>query len=710
MLIRKPLAYAVFTSIIGAAHSVGAVAQQQGAGVLEEVIVTAERRESNLQDTPLAINAFSSEDIERSQILDTQDLANLTPSLVFNSALAGAQISIRGVGQGNPIAGSSPGVALHIDGVYLGRPFTNTANFYEAERFEILRGPQGTLYGRNSTGGSINIITRKPTFEPEFKMTAGYGDYDRAWLKLSGSNAVVEDTLAVRGSVVIDSRDGYIENKTTGEEVADQDLKSYAASALYTPTDNVDVLLKADYQNDDRYGRPFRYLEHVPGSGVNPENLGATLSDDPSEVYNDLDRDQEDTYWGVNGTVTIDFDTMTLKSITAYRDSELNQSKADNDGTDLAFISIGGDTAAEEFTQEFILSGIAMEDNLDWVAGINYYTDDLDSGSDTSAFFGSVNILNDYQEEVTAVGLFTQGTYAIKPDLRMTAGVRYTADEKEKTHSIINSFGGGCVDKKETKDWNKVTWKLGADYDVGDSSMLYGSVGTGYKAGGFNAGSCNDTYDEETLTAYEIGFKSQFLDQTLQLNGALFYYDYDDMQVRAFEELTLAITNAGQSEVKGVELDFVYLPFNQLQFDGGVALLDASYKDSFLPDPMNATAGEVSVDGNQMERAPDLKLNVGVEYTLGDVSFRYEVAYTDDMYVDAFENDFSKIEANTIQNFRAYWRPSSYASIDVQAYVLNLADEEVVDYLVPSSAIGGTAGSYAPPRTWGILVNWTPSL
>jgi iron complex outermembrane receptor protein len=732
---KNKIVFGLFLAI-GAAFAIDTVAEERTTNTIEEVIVTAERREANLQKTPVTITAFSSDSIERSQLSDIRDLANFSPSLVFNQALAGSQISIRGVGQGNPITGSNPGVALHVDGVYLGHPYTNNAAFYEAERFEILRGPQGTLYGRNSTGGSINVVTKTPSFDPNLKMTLGYGDYDRSWLKMSGSNSLIEDKLAIRGSAVFDSRDGYVENKTTGQDVSDQDLKSYAVSALYLPSDDVQVLVKGDFQSNNRFDRPVSFVRSVPGSGMDVTAFGAQTSrDDASFVYNDKDRAREDTYWGLNGTVTADLGAIILKSITGYRDSEMDGVFGDNDGTDFSVVSIESDVSATEFSQEFTLAGSAVEDKIDWIAGVNYYDDDVkqDSGA-LLPFLGTVlpftpppvagqhddgtllsvpAVVINYQEKLNSMGIFTQGTYRWSSDFRVTAGTRYTRDKRSKLQSIrsnITAPSAQCADNKDTKEWSKVTWKLGADLDVSENAMLYGSASTGFKAGGFNSGSCVDSYDEESLMAYEIGLKSQFLDDTLRLNGAMFYYDYTDMQVRSFQGTTLEIANAGESEITGVELDFVYQPSSKIKIDGGLALLDAVFSDAMLDDAMIPGVNEINVKGNKLERAPKTKFNLGVEYSAGDLGLRYEVTYSDAMYVDSFENDFSEIDSYTRQNVRLFWRPSSNKAIDMQLYVENLTDEQTIDYLVPTAFVGGVAGSYAPPRTWGILINWTPSL
>ena len=704
-------------------------AESAGGATIEEIIVTAERRESNLQKTPIAMSVFTSAQIERDQLLDTRDLARLSPSLTFNQALAGSQIYIRGVGQGNPITGNSAGVALHIDGVYLGHPYTNNASFYDAERFEVLRGPQGTLYGRNSTGGSINIITKSPSMEPEFRSTFGFGSHGRKWLKTAGNLVVKEGELAVRGSAVLDRRDGYVDNNITKQDVDDRDLTSYSLSAFAAPNDLLAIEIKGDYQRDERYEKPISHVLSVPGSGLDPTLFGAqTSKNDAKIVYNDQDRLREDTFWGTNATVVLNLAEVTVKSITAYRESDNLGGAGDNDGTSFPVVSIEADTQAEEFTQEISFTGSAKDGTFDWIAGANYYRDDVNTVSLSVLPFltnflppvpaiAAINgeaislaaLASSYTEELTSKSVFAQIDYNATDHLTLTAGARYTDDSKVKLQTVrsnITAPSTQCETLRDSKDWSAVTWKLGANLDLTPNAMIYSSVSSGFKAGGFNSGACDDDYDEETITSYEVGFKSNFLDNRLMLNGAAFWYDYTDLQVRAFQGATLQITNAGESEIYGLELDTIYQPNELWRFDFGIAILNAEFTKADLDDPMVPGINPINVSGNRMERSPDLKYSFGAQLTLGNIDYRYELSYSDDMYVDQFENDFSMIESFTEQNFRIIWRPKGSARLNLQAFVENLTNEQYFDYLIPISAVGGVAGAYAPPRTWGLLVNW----
>ena len=721
----------LFMSALGVFTTTGAIAAdaEPRSNAIEEILVTAERKEASAQKTPIAMSVFASDQIQRDQLLDARDLARLSPSLTFNQALAGSQIYIRGVGQGNPITGSSPGVALHIDGVYLGHPYTNNASFYDAERFEVLRGPQGTLYGRNSMGGSINIITKSPVMESEFRTTLGLGSHGRKWLNAAGNVVASEDLLAIRGSVVLENRDGYVDNNTTGREVDDRDLEAYTLSALYTPTEDFTLLVKGDYQRDQRFEKPISHLRSVPGSGLDPTIFGAkTIRSGAGEIYNDSDRFREDTFWGANATLTWALGSATLKSITAYRESDLIGEPGDNDGTDFPVLSIDSDNFAEEFTQEITLSGSAIDERLEWLTGVNYYRDDVTTESLSVLPFltnlfpplPSIEAINgapvslaalaaSYNEELTSKSVFAQVNYSATDKLNLTLGARYTDDKKDKLQTLrsnITPRSTQCESLTDSNEWSAVTWKLGADLTPSENMMVYGSISTGFKAGGFNSGSCNDDYDEEEITAYEIGFKSRLLDQRLMLNGSLFFYDYTDLQVRAFQGAVLQIANAGESEISGFELDLLYQPADNWRFDAGVALLDAEFTKAMLDDAMVPGVNPEDVSGNRMERAPELKYSFGAQYTFGNIDFRYELSYSDEMYVDSFENDFAKIDSGTQQNIRVIWRPNGSKNLSVQGFVENITDEDNIDYLIPTSFIGGVAGAYGPPRIWGLVVNW----
>ena len=719
--------------------------------VIEEIVVTAEKRESALQKTPVAITALTSSMVEERNLDDLRKISQLVPSMLFNTSGGSAMIYMRGVGTDNNSVTAEPGVAMFVDGVYMGTTSEQSATFDNVERVEVLRGPQGTLYGRNSTGGNLNIFTKLPGAEPEFSASLLYGDYDRVKASFSAGGVLVDDLLAARVSLVKDSDDGYSENLFNGDDVDHRDITSAMFSAVLTPTDTFEFILRGDWSETESDNPLWNYGEIVPDSGISPLLLGGQTGTGPRKIRNNDDTDYDREFWGVSGTANWDIGDVTLRSITAYRET-VNDGYYDTDGTDIPYIFIVQTQDSEMFSQEFNLLG-SIGENVQWILGAYYFDQDtvsqyefdlpalqpvfegifegifgLPPGSlagfladpGSNPFYGEriaggpsaipfLDFTNSQDTRSTA--LFAQGTYHVSDRLRVTAGVRWTDDEKKSLGTVVNNISpDGCVDAKNKADWQETTYKLSADFDISDSAMLYGSYSTGYKSGGFNTGACNDSFDPETVDAFEVGLKSTLADGRLRLNLAAYVYDYDDYQAEIIRETFSSVENAAKLENMGLELEFLWLPVHGLQIDGSVAIMDSEFEEFVSDDPMTPAFELVDASGNQTLRAPDLTYNVGLQYTLdlergGDITLRYEAAHKDDYYVTVFNNDFAQVDSHTLQNARAIWNVNS--QWEVQAFVENLTDEDVPDSLTVGDTIGGTANFWAPPRLWGVQLRYT---
>ena len=720
--------------IIGTDGAIAQSAENKTDDIIEEIVVTAQKRSATLQSTPISITAISSDMIETAQIDDIRDIQQLAPSLTFNDAPAGLQLYMRGVGQDAPTVGNNPGVAVYVDGIYQGHQFANAAAFQDVERVEVLRGPQGTLYGRNSTGGNINVISNSPHFDREVKFGVTVGEFDHRRYNLTLNNGLVDDTLAVRASYSFSDRDGYRENEFSGDDIDFEEVTAGTVSLLYTPSAEVEFLFRADYQDVEGTGNPSSYLAAVPGSGLSPLVFGGqTTGEDSTDVNNDTVSEEDARYWGVSGTLNWEIGELQFRSITSYRESR-RRTFLDSDGTSLAMVTIGQTSNAEEFSQEFNLLGSAADGKFDWIVGASYYRDDvstdplvlipifalllpplppsdtLDGVSTTTPF-----VHNSFEEELTSIGAFAEGTFHHADRLRSTFGVRFTKDDKDVVTSSIGNItapAAQCRDLKSSESWSTPTFKVGVDYDLSDRAMMFASASRGFKAGGFNSGSCSDPFDEEELNAYEIGVKSTLLDRRLTLNAAAFYYDYTDLQVRSFtENLALDIANAAESTIYGVELEFVVKPVPAFQIDGGINLQRSEYDKAMLDQPMVRGINPEDVSGNSLLRAPEAKANIGIQYSFeladrGSLQIRYDASYSDEFFVDAFENSFSTIDSHTIENLRVTWRNRS-ENVLIQAFIENLADEEYLEWRQSAAGIGGTSGLWAPPRRFGLRLNYS---
>ena len=710
--------------------------------VIEEIVVTAEKRESSLQETPIAITALSNSMVEDRNVDDMRKIASLTPSMVYNMSAGSAQIYMRGVGTDVNTITTEPGVAMFVDGVYMGTTSDQAATFENIERIEVLRGPQGTLYGRNTTGGNVNVITKLPGAEPDFSASLLYGDYDRVKASVSGGGSLIDGVFAARISLVKETADGYRDNAFNGDDLDDRDTFSSALSVVATPSDTFELILRGDWSEADQDNPLLDYGEVIPGSGLTPFLFGGQEGSSPDELRLNDPTEFDRENWGVSATINWNIGDVTLRSITAYRET-INNGIIDNDGTDISFLNTLSTQESDMFSQEINLLG-TINDNFDWILGAYYFDQrSLDQFEfDLPALqpffetvFGfppgglgdpAVNFLfgerlagggsaipfldftND--QETDSVAFFAQGTYHVSDRMRVTAGIRRTDDEKRNLQTITNNIDPGkCSNLDLEDDWQETTYKLSGDYDFSDSVLMYASYSKGFKSGGFNTGFCNDRFDPETVTAYEVGLKSTFADGRLRLNLAAYLYDYEDFQARLFINNAALIENASDVENLGFEAEFVWVPVDALQIDGGLSIMESEFKSFVSDDPLDPP-GLVDLEGNQTLRSPDVSYNVGVQYMHwfdqgGDITVRYEASYKDDYFTTVFNNDFAEIESHTIQNFRVIWNANN--QWQVQGFVENFTDEEVLESLLASATIGGTILSWTPPRLWGVQVRYT---
>ena len=651
----------------------------------------------------------------------------------------------------------------------------------------MLRGPQGTLFGRNSTGGALNVITRLPGEEAAFDASVIYGDYDRTRVELSGDIPVSPGTFALRAAVAHDTRDGYTDNNLTGREEDDAESTFAKVAAVISPSDKVDIILRAEYTDSVIGGPPFIKTDEnpVPPLFLSTSNPGGILSfpgscgpvscadafglalsppgvgsDDPREIFSDGDTEFERESFGFSATIEADLtDTMTLKSITSYFDIEQIGDQSNNDGVDITFLTDNYKQENEEWSQEFTLSG--STENFEWIGGVYYYESDIEEvflftlpalqatfeavfgifgggpplPSGSLAFFGTrfdgsaapFPFLDfGVEQELTSLAVYGQGTYSFTDSLRGTFGLRWTEDEKDATQTVVNNIGGDfCRDLALEDEWEEVTGKIGLDADIGENTLLYGSVSTGFKAGGFNGGQCGNPYDPETLTAYEIGAKARFLDNTLQLNVTAFFYDYEDLQARLFINNASIVQNAADAETYGAEIEWLWLASERFRLDGSISVLNSEFKDFVSTDPLLPQVGTncnpltgldclQDLSGNDLLRAPDLKATVTAEYDIplgqsGMLTLRGEYAYTDEMYHTVFNNDFARQDDYSLTNARLIWTPAGGAleGFKFIAFVENISDEEFVMIHAPNATTGGTISQFGPPRTWGVQVRFS---
>jgi len=727
---RKTLALAV---AMAAATQIPTVAAQDDSFALEEVVVTARRRVENLQDVPMAVTAISGDALTLRGAGDISELAQSIPSLTLepsratNSTLTAF---IRGVGQQDPLAGFEQGVALYLDDVYLARPQGAMLDIYDVERIEVLRGPQGTLYGRNAVGGAIKYVTRRLGDEPEVRLKGAYGSYDQVDLVATASMPV-GDMFRLGGTVASFTRDGYGDNKTTGDDNYNKDLFAYRLSAEFLPSDDWLVRLAYDKSDDDSNAvagyRPF------PGAVSGAPVLGdvhdtlAGATDAPSTAGINGNNEVEAEGWMLSVDWNLS-DTMTLRSITADRE-DYTESVIDFDSLEVMDFDAQVIYDNEQFSQEFQLQ--YSGDKLTAVLGAYYL--DATASNDFDVVLGQLHPLGitaytGGTVDTEAWSVFADLTYFVTDKVSVTLGGRYTDDTRtadvyrETYLGIMSPFFGndGAIglgpssDYEAEETFTNFSPRINLSYLLNDDMTLYAGFSQGWKAGGFDPRGANlvtpkveEGFDEETLDSYEIGVKSTWLDGRAITNVALFYSEYSDMQIPGSigidtdgdgnnDDFVGTVTNAGEAEISGIELEgnILFTP----NFSGQVALsfLDTDFKEYIV-------AGVDISDQRKIQNTPEEMAYIGLTYNMdvgsGDLMLNASWSYKGDIQQFEAAAPIMDQDAYDIVNASIVWTSGNEQWL-IGVHGKNLTDEEV-------KTAGYCFGSGGCPSQLGLEDNTT---
>lgn len=711
------------------ATAVGAAALQAHAqAALEEVIVTAQHREESLQDVPIAITAIGAEELHAADISDLNAISLRTPGFSMGTFTpAQPQLFIRGVGSNADGASEDQSVVVFLDGVYLGRTAGQAFDLYDLERIEVLRGPQGTLYGKNAAGGALNIISQKPSdeFSAGVEVSAGDLGYFSTRAKVSG--ALGENT-AGKLSMSYKERDGYVESI-----VADlDDFNAYDSIALRgqivtRPSDSLELLFTADYSDDSRVG---------PGRTVDDdflqEQIVAAGPFDPGFYDNLLEKEPSSDIetWGLSLQADWDIGEGTLTSITAYRETEADVNdiafSAAFDYQGLGTLDNAVDEVGKQFTQE-LRYAINLNSDLFLQTGVYYLNEQVDRIESLDIICGALCGLPpgvqfplpqssaDQSNETDSYGLFAQVIWSLSERLDLTVGARYTYEEK--TASNVGKPDGAFsilepYDVNMNDSWNAFTPKVAVNYTFNDALTGYATVSTGFKSGGYQGlaptgVAASTPFDEETVTNYELGLKGTLLNETLRLNAAVFSMDYEDLQVLVLTTTPEGLpgpqltTNAGQADIQGVELEAQWLLGSHFQVLATYAHLDTEYSQ---------LDGNLAVfEGNSLRNAPDNAYSVSAifDYPVasGAINARADYTYKDDAYQDIDNQDEAKMFSYDVLNLRVAYAPDG-DSWELAGWLKNALDEE---YLLHNSVLNpGLAQLPLPaaPRTWGVTATY----
>ncbi|MFA5630051.1 MAG: TonB-dependent receptor [Porticoccaceae bacterium] len=710
----KSTNYLLMASVAVAASGV-TVVHAQSRAVIEEVVVTAQRREQSMQDVPLAVSSFDARGLGALGIPGSMELKMATPGLNVTQRAGSTMPSIRGVTTPNTGPGAEASVATYVDGVYYQVQGGNLLSLAGIERVEVLKGPQGTLFGRNSSGGILHIITKNPSAEPEAQASVSHGRFGTTNANLYAN--VGGDTLAANVAVSSSNqREGWGKNLFTGEEVNIHEEQAIRAKVLWKPSDTNEVLLSYDYSTrDSDIGRSRKAF---PGSILIDGQVG-------TEDYNinaDHDSVNYDQYhWGVSLKYSHFFDWGTFSSLTSHRKFH-SDFTLDNEGSTQPITNARLFDNTESTQQEFLFVG--SREKLDWTAGLFFYQSE--AGFDPlriwSPLVAGANFETFGMQELFSYAGFAELTYAITERTGVTAGIRYTVDERDLDGVQVTTdgfpLGAGVVlaTANKSKTIREPTWKLALDHQFSDEVMAYASYSRGFKSGEFNSGNlAQDATESEIVDAYEVGMKTDLLDNSLRLNFSAYYYDFKDIQLFTLDNAITTVFNAASAEIKGMEAEAIYVTEigrGLLELRSGLSVIDAEYDDfpagvSSRPTGVGGNIVEnADLSGNKMLQVPDYTVNIGFDYSIpagaGTLGFSGNYYYNDGFYWEA-DNRIAQ-DAYNVVNAKV-----SYAfGGDGEKYTLwlsgkNLTDEYFLSYAFSGST--GDLGSPDAPRTWAVGVD-----
>jgi iron complex outermembrane receptor protein len=713
MIRPNPLATALLAAGLVSLHPVlaqeaaaPASAEAASSTQLQEVVVTAQKRAQSVSKTALSLSVVTGDDLKSKGVSSAANLTEVMPNVQIGKGNGGGmELSIRGIGSSDSTERGDPEAAFHVDGIYIARSQGAGASFFDLERVEVLRGPQGTLYGRNANAGAVNVITRKPSAVFEGAVNAEVGSYgDRKMDAML--NLPVNDMLALRAVVSKQRHRGYADtangNNSFSYDRDDQNDTAARLHGLLKFSPQTSLLLSADASRDRSHGSaqfPLSSTGQPPASReLNPEVEGR----------------HNNRAGGVAAEFKTNLGLADLTYLYGHRSSARDEDDSLGGAPNLHSTYNG---AFKQDSHELRLSSAGVSD-LQWLAGL-YAFNETGSNLDLSVFLPAVagngpliRFLQDPAKNKSAA-VFGQATYTLLPGLRGTLGLRYTRDEKSR---LGQTYGGngqpiGNVGNDAAGTWNKATYKLGVEYDLTPRHMLYTTLATGYKAGGFNDGNSvlgdanynpNLFYKPESITSLETGIKGRYFGNRLQLSLAGFYYDYKDLQLPSAVNTSLVTTNAGKARVMGLEAEGRWAVSEAGRLNFALGLLDAHYTRYNTPN------GD-DYNGKKLDRAPDMTLSLGYTHTwvlpnnaalAAYLGSRYSSSYvlTDPGTASTAATQFAQHSFTKSDLTLTYTAPSDLWN--VQAFVKNIENKSTMTALF---TVNGANYTYlSEPRTLGV--------
>ncbi len=714
----------IATFMAATALSTGWVCAQEA---FDEIIVTAQKRSQSLQDVPLSVSAFSGYDVRNAGFQSLEDVANRVPSLQLQDNGIVARFSLRGINLNSITDASESPVQVVFDGVPLGSSSNFSSSLYDLERIEVLRGPQGTLYGRNATGGLVNIFSKRPTDEYEGYASAQYGNFDKRVFEGAAGGPLTEG-VRFRVSAKSSTDRGLQTNIVNNDKWWKTDVFSGRAQLAVDLSEKAEILIRAHYSDMDGVGPGYGLFgnrdpqdptfatvcsdsDTLAGNCVT--NAGEAGTNDPAKIISgNTPPPASRKDWGFSADLQWEInDQLSLVSVSAYEGLKKSRQE-DADGSVTAGNTIGSSNDYDQFSQEIRLQGAG--DRFNWVVGGFYFWSEASVSSNFGFFPNPQGYLGASDVSTKSYAAFADGTYALTERLNISLGARFTKEDKNHKGTnlaplvfpFVNPSVAVPFDFDSSND--VFTWRAALDYSPNEDMMYYASVSTGYKAPGFNAQFLfsSDPFaaapsDKEEVTTFEAGVKSTWLDRSLIFNAAVYYSDYKGLQ----QVLTVpspigvntpVLTNVDKAEIYGVEADFSVRPSQYFDLIGAVSYLHTEIKD-----PASG------FDGNSVSAAPDLSFSITGQAHLplrdeGEITFQASYRWQDKMYFNLSQNPLQGSESYGVLDLRIMVQPPKHSSITLEIFADNVLDKGYWVHAFGSGAIGGgTVPIWGTPRMYG---------
>lgn len=693
-----------------------AAAQTAQPAVVGEIIVTAQRRAENVQNVPMSVSALGRDAIQSRGIQSVQDLQTAVAGLKFGSFSGGDNITIRGVGSAFVSGAGQSSVAEYIDGVYLSQLESLGMGQADIGSIEVLKGPQGTLYGRNSTGGVINFTTNGPTRDASYGGVFEIGNYNHTKEEAYVSGPISDN---VRGRLFVQktNTDGYITDTITGQKLNNTDSFGGRISIDSDVTDAWLVQLRLSSWRDKFAGPVYDGFDQnfvlipPPYTDLSPYRVASPVHYDSERLNNIV---------SIKNSVRIS-DGLKLVATTGFNDFSQREF-LDALGNSLASYPLASNRRAQTFTQEINLNG--ESDTTKWVAGVYYLHQYMKqtSMSDQTAVAGlsgprtvigpPASSLIQYDltnSTIQSASVFGDVTYKIRTGTSVYGGARISYDtNREDLTEGVSAFGtvvNNCTPATDPLEVSGVSFsgRIGVQQSLSPDSMAYLQLSRGFKAPGFSESQCRNPFAKETINAVELGYKSQWFGRRLTFNTSAFYYDYRNLQLEQATLTGIPVVNAPKARVFGAEAQIVASPVDRVRIDASLALLNSEYQEFINQDPFNGVPLGTSLAGVQLNNAPTASGNLGVEVDqgladFGKITWRVETVASTSYHLREFNEPYAIQNAYAMVNLFATWRAPN-GHLQIRAFAKNVGN---VALLMGELGFGGALGSFGAPRMYGV--------